>query len=75
MTYLWFIGVEPDEQNKGIGGKLLLELIEYSMKHNRPVYSETSTTKNLPWYEKFGFNVYNEQDLSYHLYFLKRDIK
>lgn len=73
MTYLWFIGVNQAEQNKGIGSRLLQEIIEYSNQNNRPIYLETSTLKNLPWYSKFGFKVYSEQDLSYHLYFLKRD--
>jgi len=75
MTYLWFIGVLPSDQNKGIGSKSLQFIIDYSNYHERPVYLETSTVKNLPWYEQFGFEVYHEVDLSYHLYFFKRDIK
>ena len=73
MTYLWFIGVNPVEQNKGIGSKLLQEIIQESTQNIRPIYLETSTVKNLPWYSKYGFKVYSEQDLSYLLYFLKRD--
>ena len=72
MTYLWFIGVYLAEQNKGIGSLLLQEIIQQSIQNNRPIYLETSTIKNLPWYSKFGFQVYSEQDLSYRLYFLKR---
>ncbi|NCI46684.1 GNAT family N-acetyltransferase [Sediminibacterium soli] len=75
MTHLWFIGVDPVAQGRGIGSTLLQEIIEYSNSNNRPIYLETSTVKNLPWYKEFGFEVYNEQDLSYHLYFFKRDVK
>ncbi|MBS1666511.1 GNAT family N-acetyltransferase [Chitinophaga defluvii] len=75
MAYLWFIGVDPDAQGGGIGSKLLQEIIDYSNSNNRPIYLETSTVKNLPWYDKFGFEVYNEQDLTYHLYFFKRNVK
>lgn len=75
MTYLWFIGVNLAAQNKGIGSRLLQEIIQLSIQNNRPIYLETSTVKNLPWYSKFGFQVYSEQDLSYNLYFLKRDKK
>lgn len=75
ISYLWFIGVNPVAQNQSIGSKLLQEIIDYSNNNKRPIYLETSTIKNLPWYEKFGFEVYNEQDLTYHLYFLKRDVK
>lgn len=75
MSYLWFIGVDPNAQNNGIGSKLLGEIISYSSAKNRPIYLETSTVKNLSWYKKFRFEVYNEQDLTYHLYFFKRDVK
>lgn len=75
MTYLWFIGVDRDAQGQGIGSKLLQEIIDYSNSISRPIYLETSTVRNLPWYDKFGFEVYNEQDLTYHLYFFKRDVK
>ncbi|HBN04516.1 MAG TPA: N-acetyltransferase [Bacteroidales bacterium] len=73
MTYLWFIGVKPEDQNKGFGSNMLQSIIDYSVQSNRPIYLETSTVRNLPWYKRFGFEIYNEQDLSYRLYFLKRD--
>lgn len=74
MTYLWFIGVNLAEQNKGIGSRLLQSIIEQSNQDKRPIYLETSTIRNLPWYSKFGFKVYSEQDLSYRIYFLKREL-
>ena len=73
MTYLWFIGVNPEDQNKGFGSNMLQSIIQYSNQNNRPIYLETSTIRNLPWYKKFGFEIYSEQDLSYRLYFLKRN--
>jgi hypothetical protein len=73
MYYIWFIGVDPNYQNAGIGTELLNEVIDDSNNKKRPIYLETSTIKNLPWYKKFGFDVYNELDLSYKLFFLKRD--
>ncbi len=75
MTYLWFIGVGLEDQSKGFGSELLQSIIQDSNQKNRPIYLETSTVRNLPWYSKFGFEVYSEQDLSYRLYFLKRDLK
>lgn len=72
MYYLWFIGVHPDKQGKGIGSQLMSELILESQKMKRPVYLETSTLTNIPWYKKFGFDIYNELNLSYKLYFLNR---
>jgi GNAT superfamily N-acetyltransferase len=73
MYYLWFIGVDPKEQNKGIGSALLRDVIKQGELKNRSVTLETSTLKNIPWYEKFGFKVYNELDLGYRLYFLKKE--
>lgn len=70
--YLWFIGVEPKYQGEGIGSKLMEELIIDSDEKQRPIYLETSTLMNLPWYKKFGFEVYHELNLSYKLFFLKR---
>jgi len=73
MAYLWFIGVKPEDQHKGIGSKLLQEIIEDTTKKNLPVFLETSTTSNLPWYERFGFNTYDQLILTYTLYFLKNN--
>jgi Acetyltransferase (GNAT) family len=70
--YLWFIGVDPLEQNKGIGTKLMEDVINEAISKRRPVYLETSTLKNIPWYEKFGFTIYHELDFGYKLFFLKR---
>lgn len=71
MSYLWFIGVEPQNQSKGTGSHLLLEILAESEKMNRPVYLETSVERNISWYEKFGFKIYNSIDLTYKLYLLR----
>ena len=70
--YLWFIGVLPEEQGKGIGGKLLHEIIQYYQKERRQFYLETSNLQNLPWYRGFGFDIVNEIDIGYKLYQLVR---
>lgn len=72
LYYLWFIGVKEDERGKGVGSRLLSELIGEAERQNRTLCLETSTDRNLPWYKKFGFDVYDELDLGYRLYFLKR---
>lgn len=72
IYYLWFIGVSPEEQNRGIGSILLSEIIKDAEAQNRILCPETSTQKNIPWYEKFGFKIYNELDFGYKLFFFKR---
>lgn len=72
IYYLWFLGVLTSDQGKGIGSKLLAEIIKDSQVQERPIYLETSTTKNIPWYQKFRFSIYNELDFGYKLFMLRR---
>jgi ribosomal protein S18 acetylase RimI-like enzyme len=72
LYYLWFIGVSPEEQHKGIGSSLLNGIIKDAEGERRTLCLETSTQKNIPWYQKFGFTIYNELDIGYSLFFLKR---
>lgn len=71
LYYLWFIGVPPSEQGKGVGSKLLNEVIQEGQVQNRILCLETSTKKNIPWYEKHGFKTYRELDFGYTLYCMK----
>jgi GNAT superfamily N-acetyltransferase len=73
LYYLWFIGVDSNNQNVGIGSQLLQDVISEGQKQNRTICLETSTLKNVPWYEKFGFSIYHEFDFGYKLYCLKRE--
>jgi ribosomal protein S18 acetylase RimI-like enzyme len=72
IYYLWFIGVEPSQQGNGVGSKLLNEVIQQGLSENRIICLETSTLKNIPWYEKFGFEIYKELDFGYKLYCMKK---
>lgn len=71
FLYLWFIGVDVRHQGKGIGSALLSEVMEVARRGNLPVYLETSTLKNLPWYKRFGFSVFKEIFPGYRLFMLK----
>jgi ribosomal protein S18 acetylase RimI-like enzyme len=72
FSYLWFIGVNPKLQNSGKGSRLLEEVIEHSERDSRPIYLETSVDRNLPWYKKFGFEIFQSFDLTYALYMMRR---
>lgn len=72
IYYLWFLGVLNTDQNRGVGSQLLKEIIQDSQKQQRPIYLETSTIKNIPWYQKFGFSIYKELDFGYKLFMLRR---
>ena len=71
LAYLWFIGVKPTEQNKGAGSRLLQDILVKSRNDGLIVCLETSTERNLPWYEKHGFKIYKELDFGYKLYCMK----
>lgn len=73
IFYLWFIGVQPDHQNNGVGKQLMSELLAESERMKRPVYLETSTMKNLPWYKKFGLDVYNQLNFGYNLFLIRNE--
>jgi ribosomal protein S18 acetylase RimI-like enzyme len=72
FCYLWFIGVSPEVQQRGIGGALLREVLDQCDLEGLPVYLETSVEKNVPWYTKRGFSVYKELDPGYRLYCMRR---
>jgi GNAT superfamily N-acetyltransferase len=75
MTYIWFIGVDYQHQRTGIGSRLLNEVILRSQSNGLPVFLETSTVLNLPWYKRAGFEIYDELNLMINtLYFFKRDL-
>ncbi|EHQ27515.1 GNAT family N-acetyltransferase [Mucilaginibacter paludis] len=73
MVYLWFIGVSPLYQHQGTGSRLLKQVIAAAKLQNLPVFLETSTERNLPWYKKYGFVEYDTLELTYTLHFLKHE--
>ena len=75
FCHLWFLGVEEGFQGREIGSRLLRNIIDHYDAQQRAIYLETSTLRNVPWYEKFGFEVYHELNLTYPLYMMRRTIK
>jgi len=71
MTYLWFIGVDPATQGKGAGSAMLHDIVTASAKAGLPVHLQTSTEKNIPWYVRRGFEVYDQLEIGYTIWFLK----
>lgn len=72
IAYLWFLGVNPDCQGKRLGSALMLEVIAEYDRRGRPIFLETSMEKNLPFYEKLGFEIFNTVELTYRLYIIRR---
>ena len=49
-----------------------IRLIFRSVEQSLPIYLETSVNRNVPFYERAGFAIYNTLDLGYTLYCMKR---
>ncbi len=55
-VYLYFLGVDPAHQGKGLGSALLKGLGERADSQKKPCYLETATAKNVPLYQRHGFD-------------------
>lgn len=55
--YVYVIGVAPEHQHRGLGRRLMRDLIKRSDAEGIPVYLETQTESNVPFYEALDFKV------------------
>lgn len=61
--YLFAIGVAPELQGRGLGTALIREGLQRADEVGCPSYLETSSERNVPYYERFGFRVVGEAPL------------
>ncbi|MEM7358169.1 MAG: GNAT family N-acetyltransferase [Pseudomonadota bacterium] len=57
--YLSAIGTLPECQGKGVGGDIIRAGLERVDSARMPAYLESSKEQNLPFYQRFGFQVSN----------------
>jgi ribosomal protein S18 acetylase RimI-like enzyme len=55
--YLQTLGINPPYQGKGYGTILMRYMLEKVDENPLPVFLETSTERNVRFYERLGFNV------------------
>jgi ribosomal protein S18 acetylase RimI-like enzyme len=55
--YLPMIGVDPAKQGQGYGSALLKHVLERCDGENKLAYLESSSPKNIPLYERHGFEL------------------
>ena len=58
--YLSAIGVDPEQQGRGLGPALLSSGIQRAESEDVPVYLETDTEANVAFYERHEFEVVEE---------------
>jgi ribosomal protein S18 acetylase RimI-like enzyme len=59
-AYLWFLGVSPAVQGRGVGSALLRAANARLDAEGLPAYLETGTTRNVALYERHGYAVISE---------------
>ena len=59
-AYLWFLGVAPSAQGRGVGSALLRAAGARLDREGLPAYLETGTTRNVALYKRHGFEVISE---------------
>jgi GNAT superfamily N-acetyltransferase len=55
--YLPWFGVDGAQQGKGLGGELLRNCLDVVDQDHMPAYLESPNPRNLPFYERNGFEV------------------
>lgn len=66
--YLWGLAVDPRQKARGIGRVLLLPLLAQADAQKMPIYLETHDEKNVPYYQKYGFDLICATSIpKYHL--------
>jgi ribosomal protein S18 acetylase RimI-like enzyme len=61
--YLFFLGVEPELQGQGLGGKLLARMNERADRDRVIAYLETDRESNLRLYQRYGFQIVTDDVL------------
>jgi GNAT superfamily N-acetyltransferase len=62
--YLSVLGTRTASQGKGLGSVLIAEVLERCDRQGVGAYLESSNTRNVPFYERHGFQVLSEIALS-----------
>lgn len=60
--YLAILGTRPDRQGQGLGGRLMAPVLERCDAEGVGAYLESSKEANIPFYERFGFEVQGTVD-------------
>ena len=61
---LLFLGVEPSQQGKGIGGTLIQPILNQADAEGVPCYLESSNERNLTFYKRHGFKIVGDVQIA-----------
>jgi ribosomal protein S18 acetylase RimI-like enzyme len=55
--YLNTVAVDPDHQQRGVGGALVRPVLDLADRIGEPAFLETASARNAAWYERLGFET------------------
>jgi GNAT superfamily N-acetyltransferase len=73
--YLWVLGVEPEQQGRGLGSELLRALSSRAERDRVPCYLETDKPSSVRLYQRHGYAVQREEQVpvvDFPLWFMLR---
>lgn len=71
---IWYLGVFPAVSHQGIGTHFLTQILAETDKKKLPVCLETATFLNISWYNRFGFEVYDQTEGQLVAYLMRRPV-
>jgi GNAT superfamily N-acetyltransferase len=58
--YLFTLGTHPEQQGRGLGAGVVEPVLAICDREGLPAYLESSKERNLPFYQRLGFEVQSE---------------
>lgn len=68
--YIGKLMVHPSKQGQGIGKQLLLEMEKQFPKQRYELFTSTRSEKNIALYQKLGYKIYDEKQVTGELRFV-----
>lgn len=69
-VYIGKLLVHPSKQGQGIGTQLLLEMEKHFPKQRYELFTSTRSEKNIALYQKLGYNIFDEKQVTEELRFV-----
>lgn len=69
-VYIGKLMVHPSKQGQGIGTKRLLEMEKQYPNKRYELFTSTKSEKNIALYQKFGYKIYDEKQVTEELRFV-----
>ena len=64
--YIWYLGVEPNAQGKGLGSALIHHVQALAIQEKKSIYLETHKPTTVAFYEHLGFHLLAENAFPGH---------